>query len=193
MIIPKLLVSMSRGVCLVRLLHMGMLLARIQIRGVLMQICMGSRLSDTAIFAVTIVRRRYVLSAGRGYTHYSCVTIQTTWANGLTIWSSRLHTIICLLWRWSRPTVASRSRVPRSILSVNRLLLATCSSARSVVPRYILITRPIWSHLARLYWLIVMIILSNMALSTLVSAGSSLRCRIFVHKIVITGRVATSI
>lgn len=193
MIIPKLLVSMSWGVCLVRLFHMGMLLARIQRSSVLMQVCMGSRLSNTAILGVAIVWGRYVLSAGRGNSHDGCVIVHTTWGNGLTSWSSRLHTIISLLWRRSRPTVASWSRVPRSILGVNRLLLATCSSAWSVVPRNILITCPSRSHLARLYRLIVMIILSNMALSTLVSAGSSLRCRIFVDKIVITGRVATSI
>mgnify|MGYP006085761777 CR=1 FL=1 len=194
-IIPKLLVSMSWGISLVRLFHMGMLLARIQSVGILMQISMGSRLCNTAIFAVAIVWRRYVLSAGRGYAHDSCVIVQTILANGLTIWSSRLHTIICLLRRWSRPTVASRSRVTGSILGVNRLLLATCSSAWSVVvPRHIRITCPVRSHLARFYRLIVMIILCNMALSTLVSAGSTtLRCRIFVDKIVITGRITTSV
>ena len=172
---------------------MGMLLARIQ-GGVLVQIGMGSRLSNTTIFAVSIVWRRYVLSAGRSYAHDGRIIVNTTWANSLTIWISRLHTIICLLWRRSRPTVASWSRVPRSILGVNRLLLATCSSARGVVsPGNIRVTSPVRSHLARLYWLIVMIILGDMALSTLVSAGSSLRCRIFVDKIIITGRVATSI
>ena len=192
-IITKLLISVSWGVCLVRLFHMGMLLARIQ-GGVLVQISMGSRLSNTTIFAVSIVWRRYVLSAGRGYAHDGRIIVYTTWANSLTIWVSRLHTIICLLWRRSRPTVASWSRVSRSILGVNRLLLATCSSAWGVVPpRNIRVTSPVRSHLARLYWLIVMIILGDMALSTLVSAGSSLRCRIFVDKIIITGRVATSI
>lgn len=154
---------------------------------------MGSWLSDTTIFAVSIVWRRNVLSARRGNAHDGCIIVHTAWTNGLTIWISRLHTVICLLWRRSRPTVASRSRVPRSVLGVDRLLLATCSSAWGVVPRNIRIACPIGSHLTRFYRLIVMIILSDMALSTFVSAGSSLRCGIFIDKIVITGRVTTSI
>lgn len=192
MVIAKLTVPMTWRICLVRLLQMSMLLARIQTRRILMEVCVGPRLSHTAIFAVAIVWGRYVLATWGGDAHNSCIIIHPTCA--LSCWSSRLQTIISLFWRRSWSITTSRSRVPRSVLGVNRFLLTTRSTSSTwcVVPVWnILVAASIRSYLTRLHRLIVMVILSNVAL-TLVSI-LSLRVRIFVDEIVIAGRVATTI
>ena len=153
---------------------------------------MGPWLTNATIFVVAVIWGGYVLSTAWCNTHYGCVVVQSAWANGLAIRTTRCYTIICLFWSRSRPTIASRSRVAWGILSMNGLLLATCSSTRGMIARNIGISGSIWSLLAGLYRLIIMIILGNMTLTSLVSTGS-LRVSILINKIVIARRVASTV